>query len=459
LRAGSSRSIPSRLRIDRAESMPEHQPRLFPWILLGVLSLVYLCASIDRIVISLLVEPIKTDLGLTDTEISLLQGLAFALVFCVASIPMGALVDRTDRTRLLGAGVALWSLMTAWCGLASNFWTLFMARAGLGIGQAALTPAGYSLISDAFEKRRLGLALGIFTTGGAIGTGLSLVLGGYVIGALSRHGDFQLPLLGVLHPWQLTFVLLAIPGLLISIVMAAMPNPLRKTREAVSVDPASVSALSSFYRQNKKLLAGHHLATGLSSLVLLGGYSWIAPLFSRVYGWHPAQVGLAVGIVSIVAAPIGLLGGGVLGDHLVHRGPHMRLWVCAVSVVCGGICGVLYPLMTDPLHATLLFGAMAMFATLPMGVGTAALQHVVPGEVRGRVSAIYFFVTTIIGMVGPILIAVTSDVFFPFPSGIRYATALVVPLGLLVAFVLWISIIPPYRRLAGNPSRMINNPA
>ncbi|WP_162849056.1 MFS transporter [Sphingobium amiense] len=419
----------------------------YPWLLLTVLSLAYLCASIDRIVISLLVEPIKADLDLTDTQISLLLGLAFVLLFSIAGIPMGMLVDRVDRMRLLAWSAGVWSVMTALCGLAGGFWMLFVARAGVGVGEAALTPAGYSLISDAFEKKRLGLALGIFTTGGAIGTGVSLVVGGYAVGELSRHGDFVFAGLGSLHPWQLTLIVLALPGLVLAAIIAMMPQPARLIGQRRADDPASSGALAQFYRDNQAMLARHHLASGLCSMVLLAGYSWIAALFARVHGWQPADVGFAVGIVSIIGAPAGLLGGGMIGDGLIHKGPHIRLVVCAVSVALAAIFGLIYPLVQSPAAAILAFGAMALFATVPMGVGNAVLQHVVPGEIRGLVSAIYSFCLSMIGMAGPTLIAGIADLFFPFPTGMRYATALVVPAGLVAAALLWLWTIPPYRRL------------
>lgn len=411
-----------------------------------MLSLVYLCGTLDRIVISLLVEPIKTDLGITDMQVSLLQGVAFMLVFSIAGIPMGVLVDRMRRTRLLAAGIGIWSLMTGLCGLANSFAMLFLARAGVGIGEAVLTPAGYSLISDAFDKRRLGLALGIFTMGGSIGTGLSLVLGGYVIGVLGQHGNFHVPLLGRLHPWQLTFVLLALPGVVLALVMALMPDPGRRLQAMAASGPPS-GELARFYRDNRAMIVRHHVATGLTSLTLLGAYSWIAPFFARVHGWSPADIGFAAGIVSIVGAPVGLLGGGALGDWLLRHGAHMRLLVCAASVAAGMLCALLYPLVADPALSIGLFGMMAMLATVPVGVGNAALQHVVPGAIRGRVSAIYYFSISMIGMAGPTLIAAVSDIFFPFPRGIGYATALVLPAALAIATLLWLGTVSPYRRL------------
>jgi MFS family permease len=432
--------------------MIDRQSRFYPWILLTILSLAYLSASLDRIVISLLVEPIQADLGLSDTEISLLQGLAFVLVFSFASIPFGMMVDRMNRMRLLASGIGMWSIMTAWCGLANNFALFFVARAGVGVGEAVLTPAGYSMISDAFDKKRLGLALSIFMMGGSIGTGLSLVLGGYAVGELSKHGSFHIPLFGVLHPWQLTFVWLAIPGLIIALIVGTLPNPSRKHQKLAAAE--STALLARFYRENRAMIARHHIATGLASLALLGGYSWIAPLFTRVYGWQPAEVGLAAGIVSIIGAPIGLLGGGFLGDWLLRFGPYMRLTVCGVSVALAAFCALLYPLVPWAGTAITLFGGMAMFATVPFGVGNAALQHIVPSELRGRISAIYFFSSSIIGMFGPTLIAAISDTFFPFPSGIGFATALVLPTSLLLSAFLWIWSINPYQQL----TERIDNP-
>lgn len=442
--------------------MPNRQSRSYPCLLLAALSAAYFFATLDRIVISLLVEPIKADLGLSDTEISLLLGVAFILLFSVAGLPMGFLVDRINRMRLLGAGVFVWSGMTALCGLANGFWSLFFARAGVGIGEAVLAPAGFSLISDAFEKRRLGLALGIFTMGGALGTGASLILGGYAISVLTDLGEVRLPVLGVLALWQLTFVLIAIPGVFLAIMFALMPGPMRKSGKNASAESGAIRAVLDFYRANSTLLALHHVATGMTSIVLYGGYSWVAPIFNRVHNWSPDDVGYAAGVVAMVVTPTGLLGGGALGDYLLRYGASLRLWVCAVSVACGAICALAYPLMADPYPALVFFGGMIMFATVPVGVGNAALQHVLPGDIRGRVSAVYFFSLSMIGMTGPTLIAGTSDLFFPFPSGIAVASAIVMPLALVVATVLWIRAVPLYRRMldqTDNPNIEASSPA
>ncbi|BBD98390.1 MFS transporter [Sphingobium amiense] len=427
--------------------MIDQKSRYYPWLLLAVLWITYLLSSLDRIVINLLVEPIKADFGLSDTQISLLQGPAFITAFSVAIIPMGILVDRVNRTRLLGAALGLWSVMTGLCGLASSFWTLFAARAGVGLGEAALNPAGYSLISDAFKKDRLGLALGIFVMGGAVGAGLAFILGGVVIGALSRHGDIVVPLLGTLRPWQLTFVILAVPGLIMALILSTLPNPLRKTSATAAGRPGE-SMIKGFYRQNWPLLARHHVAMGSANTVQLGMLAWIAPLLTRVHGWDSATIGMVVGSVMLVALPIGLIGGGYIGDALMRFGAHMRLVVCAASIVCAAMFGIFYPLQSDPWHLVIVFGVASLFAGIPPGVGNAALHHVVPGEIRGRVSAIYYLIVLVLGMAGPTLVALASDNLFPFATGIRYATIMVIPPMMLFSALMYLWAIPPYRRLA-----------
>lgn len=420
---------------------------MLPWIFLAALTVAHLSATLDRVALSLLVEPIKADLGLSDTQVSLLQGLAFVMGLVCALIPIGILVDRVIRTRLLATGVGFWSVMTACCGLAGNFWTLFLARMGVGVGEAGLLPASYSLIADMFERRRLGTALSIFTMGGAIGTGLSFIAGGALIGAVGQYGDAHIPLIGLLRPWQTTLILLALPGFVMAVIVYAIPHPPRRAPRMEPMAPGSANLLRRFYTDNWRLLARHHVALGGSSIVMLGAYSWIAPLFVRVHGWDSMSIGFATGSVVSVATPVGLLGGGFLGDYLTRYGAHMRLLVCAVSVACGAVCALTYPLLPDPGTAIILYGGMALFTALPHGVGNAALQAITPNEIRGRVSSIFYLTVTMVGVIGPTAIALLSDRLFPFQTGIRYATAIVLPTTLATACLLYLWALAPYRRV------------
>jgi len=440
--------IDRRVSPSSVEQVGRHS-RYRPWLFLAVLTAAHLFGVLDRVVISLLVEPIKADLGLSDTEISLLQGLAFMLGLVVMLIPMGVAVDRMSRTRLLAGGMALWSVMTALCGMANSFGTLFMARFGIAVGEASLHPTCYSLVSDLFDKRRLGIAISIFMMGGTIGTGLSFVAGGAVIGAFNAYGDVQLPFFGVLRPWQLTFISIAIPGLLMALVVRAIADPPRGKMHASNMadGKGSWDALKAFYRENRRFLISHHIAMGATAMALLGAVSWIAPLLSRVYGWDAASIGVVVGIVTALVTPVGLLGGGFLGDYLMPYGAYMRLVVCAAAVGLGGICGLAYPLVSDSSTMLVLYGGMTLFVTLPMGVGNAALQQIAPNEIRGRVGSIYYLTMTVVQVAGPTLIAGISDIFFPFHTGVRYSTAIVISSTLLLSLFLFCTAIRPYRRL------------
>lgn len=160
------------------------------WLLLAALFVAYIVSFIDRMIIGLLVDSIKADLQISDTQISLLQGLAFALFFTLAAIPLGRLIDRVHRPRTVSAGIAVWSAMTVACGFATSFGGLFVARMGVGVGEAVLSPAAYSMISDSFDRRRLGLAMGVFGLGSAIGAGLAFMIGGAVV-SLVAGADFD----------------------------------------------------------------------------------------------------------------------------------------------------------------------------------------------------------------------------------------------------------------------------
>lgn len=443
---GANPGVPS--ECDKAPAEVAVRSRAYPWVLLAILSMTYLLSSLDRMVINLLVEPIKADFGLTDTEVSILVGPAFIAVFSLAIIPMGYLVDRISRTRLLAAGLGFWSIMTGLCGMAGGFASLALARAGVGLGEATLNPSGYSLISDAFDKRRLGFAVGIFIMGGALGAGVAFLLGGVVIGQLADHGNFALPILGEMRPWQLTFVLLTIPGIVLSVILGLMPNPARKTSKAALHDPASEGALKAYYRRNAGLLARHHFAMGAANMVQLGTLGWIAPLLARVHGWDSSEIGLVVGLVLLIILPAGLIIGGYIGDYAARRGAQQRLVICAWSLVLAAIAGVIYPVLADPWWLVAVFAVASFFAAIPPGIGNAALQYIVPGEIRGRVSAIYYLIALVIGMAGPTSVALASDFLFPSETGIRYALMLVIPATMLVAAVLFVWCLRPYKMLA-----------
>ena len=201
------------------------------WYTVGVLFIAVIFSFVDRIILSLLVEPIKADLGLTDTDFAWLLGVAFAVFFALSSAcRSGRWADRYSRRLIIVIGISLWSVMTVACGLAGNFWELFFARVGVAVGEAALAPAAFSMISDLFPREKLGRALGVYQAGAFIGAGVALLVGGIVIGVITTSGVHVCAVVGEVQPWQIVFFVVGLPGLLVALLMTTVPEPVRRGR-------------------------------------------------------------------------------------------------------------------------------------------------------------------------------------------------------------------------------------
>ena len=200
----------------------------YAWYVVLVLYLCAIMSFVDRQIIALVVEDIKVDLGLTDLHIGLLQGPPFGIFYAVMAMPIALAADRQNRRNIIVAGITFWSMATAACGMAGSFWHLFLARIGVGVGEASLGPSAYSIISDYFPKQKLSLAMAVFTMGNLTGVGLAMLLGGALIVALKAIGPVELWLIGTLQPWQFTFVLVAIPGVILAALVSTIREPVRR---------------------------------------------------------------------------------------------------------------------------------------------------------------------------------------------------------------------------------------
>ena len=210
------------------QSGPPWPPGARAWYVTAILTALYTLAFIDRQVLGLVLEPIRRHLLLTDTQASLLAGSAFALFYVTLGLPLGQLADRANRRNLIAAGVLLWSLMTAACGLASSFWQLFAARVGVGIGEAALSPAALSMISDYFPPERRARPLATYTLALAIGSGLAYLVGGSISAAVAGMPDFRIPFIGHVEAWQATFITVGAPGIVFALLVLTIREPLRR---------------------------------------------------------------------------------------------------------------------------------------------------------------------------------------------------------------------------------------
>ena len=287
------------------------------WYAVFVLVLAFLFSFIDRIILGLLVVPIKADLGVSDSAMGLLLGIAFAIFYTLMGLPIGWLADRFSRRGIIAMGIFRWSLATAACGLASSFLQLFIARIGVGVGEATLSPSAFSMIADLFPRERLGRAMGVFSSGAFFGAGLAFMVGGAALGLVIGLGEMQLPLVGVVKPWQLTFFIVGLPGLAVAALMMTVKEPARR---GLSRTPVATAEVFRFMRLNLRLFIAHLVGFSLLSLVVVVVLTWGPTLFVRVHGYSQPEVGLKLGLILFFLSSGGVLAGGWLADRWQRAG-------------------------------------------------------------------------------------------------------------------------------------------
>lgn len=421
------------------QALPNPRSDLYAWYVVFVLMLAAVVSLVDRLLVGLLVDPIRRDLQISDFQISLLQGLAFSLFFCLAGLPIGRLVDRSHRRNIVGLGITFWSLMTAAAGLAQTYWQLFLTRAGVGVGEAALGPAAYSIISDYFPKSRLPLALGVFTLGTALGSGAAFAIGG-LVGGLANQDDFVLPVLGTVHGWQLAFMLVGLPGLLVAALMLTVREPVRRHTMAGG-QAVPISAVAAFLRARRRLALGYVLGMSLAFCVTYALLAWMATYFIRAHGMPVERIGPVLGAMILVLSTLGIFCGGWIASALLRRGHRdATLRTAAWSLAASLPFLVAAPLLPTPAAALLAFGPGLFLSSIFISLGTSTIQLVTPNEMRGQVSALGLMLTTVAGSVlGPSLVAAGTDFLFADEARIGHAIALTcaVALPLAVAALAW----------------------
>jgi len=423
------------------------------WWAVFIFSLTLTVGFLDRGVLNLLIEPIKRDLHISDTQISVVVGFAFVVFYLLLGLPAARWIDSGSRRLILGICVSIWSIGTALCGAAHNFSQLALARIGVGAGEAAISPTISSMISDLFPKERLARAMSVMAFAFVAGNGLSMLLGAAVIEFVADARTIHVPLLGEMFSWQMTFFVVGLPGLLVALLYVTVREPARRGRLS-GQDPskaAPVREVARFMAKNWTVYAPMFLGLGCRTMVFFGISTWTPALFSRNYGWSGSQFGYVAGVLSIVLSSIGLLVGIRVNEWLVRRGyqdanQRMTAWVSWLALP--GL--ILMPIMPTPELALAMFGWTQFVNVAAIGSQNAALLVVTPNQMRGQVSALYLFVFNVIGYgVGPTVIALFTDFVFGDESQLRYAmfTAAAV-LGPIGAVILTLGIKPYGRAFA-----------
>lgn len=432
-----------------------YPPVGYAWYVVGVLTIAYVFAFVDRQILNLLVRPIRRDLSITDTQMSLLMGFSFALFYSVFGIPLGRLADSRSRRGIIAAGMVLWSILTAACGLARYFWHFLLLRMGVGVGEAALSPSAYSLISDYFPQERRATAISVYSMALYLGSGLAFLLGGLVVGFVSTKGSWSLPVVGAVRPWQLIFFVVGIPGVLFALLMYTVKEPARKGARMVRATDGSATVarvpprdVIAYLSQNRATFFCHNVGFALLAFSGYGTSAWIPTFLIRKYGWTASQAGIRYGAIICIFGTIGIVVGGRLADWLARRGyfdANMRVGL--VGAFLWLPAGALYPLMPSGNLATAMLVPTIFLTSLPVGVAAAAIQEMMPNVMRGQASALYLFVINLIGLgLGPTAVAVLTDYVFRNDNAVNYSLLVVGTLAHMGAAVLLWAGLKPYRR-------------
>lgn len=379
-----------------------------PNLVLTFLLLAYILNFLDRQLLSILATPIKADLQLSDTQFGAIAGLAFALLYSIAGVPLSLLADRTSRSRVIAGSLAVWSGFTALCGTAGGYWSLFLYRLGVGVGEAGGVAPSYALIADYFPPERRARALGIFSLGVPIGLGSGLLIGAYI----ATYID-----------WRAAFIVMGVVGiLLVPFFLWAVKDPPR-TAAQHAAPPVRLGAVFAVVVRKPSfwLLA---FAASLSSLTGYGLAVWIPSVLIRSYGLDLIGAGQFMGSLLLIGGVIGVLAGGWFADRLGHGDQRWYARIPAIAWLVTLPC-YLFGLMTDNLWLAwvpLLLGNALNI--LWLGPVSTAIQHLVERPMRATASALFLLINNLIGLgVGPLLIGAVSDSLRATygPESLRYA--------------------------------------
>ena len=393
----------------------------YAWFLTTILLISYTVSFIDRAMINLLIDPIRSDLKLTDIQMGQILGPGFMISYILFSLPIGRMVDKFNRIFVLIGGILLWSIATAAHGFSSDYYSLFVSRAGVGAGEAAVTPASWSIIADLFRPEDRAFPMSFYLMGPYIGQGLALLFGGLVI----QLYTVPVEILGfTLQPWQMIFLLIAIPGFVLSFGLAFLADPQRKgiINKEKQKDESFVDVIAYI---KSKFSAYFTLMVAASFIVVLlyTFQAWVPTYIARVHGWDLSRVGYLFGIVTLISGSLGVLSGPVLERFLDRRG--FKNSTHAVFLISASTLAVIPPLtflfVTEDFILPGMF-VISFFITLPMASFASGLQKMTPQNYRGSISGLYVFIMNIVGLsLGPTVVPFFTSVIFQDDMSINLA--------------------------------------
>ncbi len=408
---------------------------------LVALLLASILSFVDRQIVSLLVHPIEHSMHLNDTAMAMLLGPAFLILHLVIGLPIGRFVDIYPRFKGLSLGMMLWSLATAAAGFASNFVHLFVARIGVGFGEAFLGPTAYSVLPDAFPPHRIGRASAVYSMGVYIGAGLALIIGSQVIGLLSHVHRLVLPMIGVMQSWQLVFVAIGLPGILVALWIYCLPEPPRRDPHGVAAPRPTLREVLLFIRSNLRALASVTFCAAFALAMSYGTGAWVPTFLIRSYGWSIVHAGAVYGAVVVTGGVVGVNLAGALSDALTRRGVRSaRLLVMCLASVLTLPFAITFPLAQNPYVAMGLMLPAVIFSTFAPASMPVSVQEIVPNRMRGAVAAGLILFTSVIGLgFGPVMVSLFTNFVLHDQAQLRYSLAVVPPAALIISSIIGFS--------------------
>jgi MFS family permease len=401
-----------------------------------VLTLANVSSFVDRQILSLLTEPIQRDLGLSFTQMGALIGVPFAIFFTLMGLPLARLADSRSRRGVIAAGIALWSVMTAACGLAGTYGKLLLARVGVGVGEGSLQAPAISLITDYFPPEQRSTAQSVYATGIFIGSGLAYFIGGWIVGLVSAQELWTVPVVGAIRPWQTVFLMVGLPGLLIAALMWTVREPERQDH---SRGTAPLADVWRWVRGNFGVVAPYAAGFAASATVNYAIAAWLNRWMIESLGWLASKAGMVQGVLTMIVGTIGVIVGGRLSDWMLkrgHRDAPVRVGIIGAAGLL--VSGVGAFASTGDTAAIAWLVAVNIFAALPWGAAQAGAAHLVPARFKSQGVALFIlFVNLIAFMLGPLSVGVLIDVLFDKDAAqLGTALVLVTAVGLALAIAL-----------------------
>lgn len=438
---------------DHTVSAPSER---YAWYGVGVLFLVSAFAYMDRLMMGFLIEPIRTEFGLSDTKMGMISGLAFATTYVLMGVPIGRMVDRLNRSRVLATCIFIWSITTCLCGFTVGFISLFLVRIGVGFGEAGLHPAGVSLIGDMFPAERVATPMSIFILGGSVGSGLASVGGGALIVLFTSMGAISIATFTDIAPWRLVFIAVGLPGFLIAaLVWFTVPDPGRGGPENVDEEDSSaeLSEVLSHFKNNTPLYGYTLGAFVVHAFYSYGWHTWVPAMLTRMYGATSEQIGM-YGVGYIIASVLGALSVGPMlafADRRWKSDAPVRVPLFLVIFMAG-------PAIFAPLSPTLWVSVLSLcimvyFYSAVVCISLVAVVRITPGYMRGITSGIFIGVMNLTGgAFGAMIVGLLSDHVFG-PENIGYSLATEGAVALPIAIFMFFKAIPHFQAASSDSNK------